>query len=60
MDKFRVTPVNIRNGAEAPYYVVSVQKSMKIQEQKDNAVKQARSLSRLSEFDSWSFEVEKI
>ncbi len=58
METFRVTPTNIRNGATAPYYVISV--SGKENNKKNEAAKQARSLSRLSSFDNWSFEVEKI
>ena len=58
METFRVTPTNIRNGATAPYYIIKV--ANKDKNQKAEAAKQARSLSRLSSFDNWSFEVEKI
>lgn len=60
METFRVTPTNIRNGAKAPYYIVSLQARDKNKNMKTEAEKQARTMSRLSAFDNWSFEVEKI
>lgn len=59
MVKFKVIPTNIRNGATAPYFVVSMQSNGNVN-QKTEAEKQARRMSRLSAFDNWSFEVEKI
>lgn len=59
MEKFRVTPTNIRNGAKAPYFVISLQANGN-KNQKADAEKQARLASRLSDFNNWSFEVEKI
>lgn len=60
METFKVTPTNIRNGAKAPYYVVSLQVKDRNKNMKAEAEKQVRPLSRLSAFDNWSFEVEKI
>lgn len=59
MEKFKVTPTNIRNGATAPYYVISLAANGN-KNQKAEAEKQARSFSRLSASDNWAFEVEKI
>ena len=59
MEKFRVTPTNIRNGATAPYFVISLSANGN-KNQKAEAEKQARIASRLSAFDNWTFEVEKI
>lgn len=59
MEKFRVTPMNIRNGSKAPYFVISI-KSDRNQNMKKLAEKEARLSSRLSSFDNYSFEVEKI
>lgn len=56
METYRVTPVNIRSGAKAPYYVVSISSGQK----KEDAIIQAKSLSRLSSFDNWSFEIDRI
>lgn len=59
MEKFKVTPVNIRNGSKAPYFVISLSANGN-KNQKSEAENQAKSMSRLSSFDNWSFEVEKI
>lgn len=56
MEKYKVTPVNIRNGSKAPYYVISISSNQK----KEEAINQAKSLSRLSSFDNWSFEIERV
>ena len=40
MKKIKVTPVNIRNGNKAPYYVISVN---------------GKSMSRLGTLDNWDF-----
>lgn len=58
MEKFKVVPTNIRNGATAPYFIISLPANGN-KNQKAEAEKQARSMSRLSAFDNWSFEVEK-
>lgn len=59
MEKFKVTPTNIRNGATALYFVISLSANGN-KNQKADAEKQAIAASRLSSFDNWLFEVEKI
>ncbi len=59
MERFKVVPTNIRNGATAPYYVITLASNGN-KNQKQDAEKQARAMSRLSDFENWSFEVEKI
>ena len=59
METFKVVPTNTRTGATAPYYVISMSANNN-KNAKADVAKQARSMSRLSEFDNWSFEVEKI
>jgi hypothetical protein len=56
---FKVTPINIVTGTKAPYYVMEYSANANINLKKE-AEKEARSLSRLSSFKNWNFEVEKI
>lgn len=56
MKKIKVTPINIKTGAKAPSYIISVPTSSNLDLYK-LAISEAKTLSRLSSFDNWSFEV---
>jgi|TARA_R110000782_G_scaffold267185_4_gene362378 hypothetical protein len=54
MKKIKVTPVNIRNGNKAPYYVISVNGTQE-RDMEKMAIEQAKSMSRLGTLDNWDF-----
>ena len=58
-EAFKVTPINIRTGATAPYYILDYAPNPNVN-LKENAVKEAKTKSRLNDFDNWNFEVEKV
>ncbi len=56
MLKFKVTPID-KSGNKAPYYIVDITNDIKNPE--EHAINQAKSLSRLSDFD-YKFECSQI
>tara|TARA_R110000782_G_scaffold253454_1_gene341559 strand:+ start:377 stop:556 length:180 start_codon:yes stop_codon:yes gene_type:complete len=59
MEKFKVIPVNIRTGAKAPYFVVSLAANGNKQNETE-ARSVAKEMSSLSRYSNWDFEVNKI
>ncbi len=53
MSIYKITPTNIVTGATAPSLIISASESKL-------AILEAKTLSRLSSFDNWSFECEII
>lgn len=58
--KFRVTPMNIRNGATAPYFIVEPEKKMKKDEVAEVASEQFKQRSALSKYSNWHLNIDKI
>lgn len=56
----KVTPVNQATGAKAPYYIEDVNSASKPEEQKKQAVEQAKEKSRLASSDNFSFVAERV
>jgi hypothetical protein len=58
--KFRVRPFNIKNGNQAPYFIVEPSSSAKKEEVSKLAFEEFRKRSSLSKYQNWDLEVEKI
>jgi hypothetical protein len=58
--KHRVTPVNLRSGAKAPYFIVETEAKAKRDEISKLASEEFKNRSSLSRSETWSFETEKI
>lgn len=58
--KFKVTPVNIRNGNTAPYFILIPESNMRKDEVEVLATKTFRSNSGLGKYENWQVSVEKI
>lgn len=56
--KHRVTPVNLRSGAKAPYFIIET--SGKNDEVKKVAKEEFATRSSLSRSETWNVEVEKM
>lgn len=59
VEKFKVTPVNLVTGSKAPSFVFEYQKNNNV-DLKRIAKEDAESSSRLSSYETWDFQVEKI
>lgn len=58
--KHRVTPVNLRSGAKAPYFIVETEPKAKKDEVSKLASEEFKNRSSLSRSETWNLEVEKM
>lgn len=58
--KFRVRPINVRNGHKAPYFIIEPDGRAKKEEIEKLAEEQFNRQSALSKYNNWQLEIEKI
>lgn len=58
--KIKVTPTSNVVESKAPYYVIDVNSSSRIEEQKKEAIEEAKKLSRLSDAKNFTFKAERL
>lgn len=58
--RHRVTPVNLRSGAKAPYFILETSNSTKKDEIKKLANEEFKQRSSLSRSETWQVETEKM
>jgi hypothetical protein len=53
--KIKVTPTNVTTGSKAPYYIIDVSTSDKVEQQYKSAVEEAKKHSALSKLKTFTF-----
>lgn len=51
MKTIKVTPINLKSGAKAPYFIIEAS-------DKQAAINEAKQNTRLSDFNNWDFDAE--